>query len=95
MKTLLYAWRIITRMKAYSAICILGLVISLAGTMTLVRYIHQELSVDHYLEDLDRLHLLGFNITNENIVRLNDNRNWNNDKDFDEFKAWLKANLAK
>jgi ABC-type antimicrobial peptide transport system permease subunit len=82
MKTLLYAWRIITRMKAYSAICILGLVISLAGTMTLVRYIHQELSVDHYLEDLDRLHLLGFNITNENIVRLDDNRNWNNDKDF-------------
>ena len=54
MKTLIYAARIVIRMKAYSLICVLGLVISLAGTATLVRYIHQELTVDHYLEDLDR-----------------------------------------
>ena len=46
MKTLKYAIRMIMRMKAYSIICILGLVISMAGTLTLVRYIHQELTVD-------------------------------------------------
>lgn len=58
MKTLVHAVRIITRMKAYSIICVLGLVISLAGTLTLVRYIHQEFTVDSYLSDLDRLCLL-------------------------------------
>lgn len=49
MNTLKYAIRFIVRMKVYSIICILGLVISMAGTLTLVRYIHQELTVDHYL----------------------------------------------
>lgn len=58
MKTLKQAARIITRMKAYSIICVLGLVISLAGTLTLVRYIHQEFTVDSFLTDLDRLCLL-------------------------------------
>jgi hypothetical protein len=58
MKTLKYAIRMMMRMKAYSIICILGLVISMAGTLTLVRYIHQELTVDHYIKDLDKLHLL-------------------------------------
>ena len=66
MKTIIYAARIVTRMKAYSIICILGLVISMAGTMTLVRYIHQELTVDHYLKDLDNLHLLTTHFSNEN-----------------------------
>ena len=83
MKTLTYAIRIITRMKAYSIICILGLVISMAGTMTLVRYIHQELTVDHYLKDLDNLHLLTTHIATETgAVRLSNNRNWNREKHF-------------
>lgn len=58
MKTLLYAFRIITRMKAYTAICILSLVVSLAGTVMLVRYIHQELTVDHCMKDKERMFLL-------------------------------------
>ena len=58
MKTLIHAARIITRMKAYSIICVLGLVVSLTGTLTIVRYIHQEFTVDSYLTDLDRLCLL-------------------------------------
>ena len=82
MKTILYAWRIVTRMKAYSAICILGLVISLAGTMTLVRYIHQELTVDHYLKDLDKLHLLIANPSGTSYYRMDNNRNYNNDADY-------------
>ena len=83
MKTIAYAIRIITRMKAYSIICVLGLVISLAGTTTLVRYIHQELTVDHHLKDLDNLHLLATQIVSENnILRLSNNRNWNREKHF-------------
>lgn len=83
MKTLTYAARIVTRMKAYSIICVLGLVISLAGTATLVRYIHQELTVDHYLKDLDNLHLLTIQFSNENrTLGLSNNRNWNREKHF-------------
>ena len=83
MKTLTYAIRIITRMKAYSIICILGLVISLAGTTTLVRYIHQELTVDHHLKDLENLHLLTNHLLSENgAIQLANNRNWNREKHF-------------
>ena len=82
MKTLIYAIRIITRMKAYSIICVLGLVISLAGTATLVRYIHQELTVDHYLEDLDRTFWLTAHIGSQKSIRLMDNRNWNRESHF-------------
>ena len=83
MKTLIYAIRIVTRMKAYSLICVLGLVISLAGTATLVRYIHQELTVDHHLKDLDHLHLLTSHvITKKSPPRLACNRNWNREKQF-------------
>ena len=83
MKTLIYAVRIITRMKAYSLICVLGLVISLAGTATLVRYIHQELTVDHHLKDLDHLHLLTSHvITEKSSPQLACNRNWNREKQF-------------
>ena len=82
MKTLIYAIRIITRMKAYSIICVLGLVISLAGTATLVRYIHQELTGDHYLEDLDRTFWLTAHIGPQKSIRLMDNRNWNRESHF-------------
>ena len=82
MKTMIYAIRIITRMKAYSLICVLGLVISLAGTATLVRYIHQELTVDHYLEDLDRTFWLTAHIGPQKSIRLMDNRNWNRESHF-------------
>lgn len=83
MKTLTYAARIIMRMKAYSIICILGLVISLAGTMTLVRYIHQELTVDHYLKDLDRTYWLTCQILRgEGVLHMMDNSNMNRESHF-------------
>ena len=82
MKTLKYAIRMIVRMKAYSIICILGLVISMAGTLTLVRYIHQELTVDHYAKDLDKLHLLCQDVLTDNETVIGDNRNWNKESHF-------------
>ena len=82
MKILKHALRIILQMKAYSIICIVSLIISLAGTITLVRYIHQELTVDSYLKDFDRIHLLTSSIPGSSNFRLDINRNWNNDKAF-------------
>lgn len=83
MKTLKNAVRIITQMKAYSVICVMGLVISLAGTLTLVRYIHQEMTVDNYIDDLDRIYLLGMcppqEITN---LDLTSHRNRNDESHF-------------
>lgn len=40
MKTLKYAWRFLVRSKSYTVINIVGLSLSLACTIILVRYIH-------------------------------------------------------
>ena len=82
MKILKHALRITLQMKAYSIICIVSLIISLAGTITLVRYIHQELTVDSYLEDLDRIHLLSDSSISSEYPRPTVNWNWNNDAHF-------------
>ena len=71
------------KFRFYTAINILGLALSLACTMLLVRYIYAELTVDHYNPDLDRLALLteedengiirlgsGFKNHDENYYRL-------------------------
>ena len=48
------AFRIITRMKGYTALSLLGLIISLSGTVIISRYIYQEWTVDHFMPALDR-----------------------------------------
>lgn len=54
MKTQLSIIRTLFRFKTYTIINIVGLAVSVA----IVRYIHQELTVDHFCKDLDRLYLL-------------------------------------
>ena len=46
MKILKYAWRYLTRSKSYTIINLLGLSLSLACCIILLRYIHRELTVD-------------------------------------------------
>ncbi|MBR4187648.1 MAG: ABC transporter permease [Bacteroidaceae bacterium] len=48
------AFRLISRMKGYTALSLLGLVISLSGTVIISRYLYQEWTVDHWMSDLDR-----------------------------------------
>ena len=48
------AFRIITRMKGYTALSLLGLIISLSGTVIISRYIYQEWTIDHFMPALDR-----------------------------------------
>ena len=51
------AFRIITRMKGYTALSLLGLIISLSGTVIISRYLYQEWTVDHFMPALDRTFL--------------------------------------
>ncbi|WP_418699050.1 ABC transporter permease [Bacteroides sp.] len=46
MKTLKYAWRFLIRSKSYTLINLLGLSLSLACSIVLIRYIHREATAD-------------------------------------------------
>ena len=48
------AFRIISRMKGYTALSLLGLVISLSGTVIISRYLYQEWTIDHWMPAHDR-----------------------------------------
>ena len=43
------AFRIISRMKGYTALSLLGLIISLSGTVIISRYLYQEWTTDHFM----------------------------------------------
>ena len=55
MKTLIYAIRFLARSKSYTIINLLGLAFSLACSIILIRYIHQEWSVDTHCVDRERI----------------------------------------
>ncbi len=52
------AFRLISRMKGYTALSLLGLVISLSGTVIISRYLYQEWTVDHWMPNHDRTYIL-------------------------------------
>ena len=54
MKTLKYAWRFLIRSKSYTIINVVGLALSLACTLILLRYIHRELQVNTQMCIRDR-----------------------------------------
>lgn len=56
MKILLLAIRSLTRFRLYTAINIVGLAMSLACVIILCRYIHREVTTDHFIKDLDRVY---------------------------------------
>ena len=45
-------------MKGYTALSLLGLTISLSGTVIISRYLYQEWTIDHWMPDLDRTYIL-------------------------------------
>ena len=45
-------------MKGYTALSLLGLIISLSGTVIISRYLHQEWTIDHWMPDLERTYIL-------------------------------------
>ena len=52
------ALRTVGRFKAYTALNLAGLVLSLSCAFVLARYIHQERAVDHFVPELERTFLL-------------------------------------
>ena len=52
------AFRLISRMKGYTALSLLGLIISLSGTVIISRYLYQEWTIDHWMPDHDRTYIL-------------------------------------
>ena len=59
------AFRIITRMKGYTALSLLGLIISFSGTVIISRYLYQEWTIDHFMPALDRTFLCCVQIEGE------------------------------
>ena len=53
-----HAWRHLSRMRTYTFINVVGLIVSLTGAIIIARYVHQELTVDHYILHLDRTFML-------------------------------------
>ena len=45
-------------MKGYTALSLLGLIISLSGTVIISRYLYQEWTIDHWMPDHDRTYIL-------------------------------------
>ena len=81
MKNQLSAIRALFRFRIYTIINIIGLAISVAATLIIVRYIHQEVTVDHFCKDLDQLYILTAQRSNGHISII-DNTDRNNDPNF-------------
>lgn len=81
MKNQLSAIRTLSRFRIYTMINIIGFAVSVAATLIIVRYIHQEITVDHFCKDLDRLYLLTIQRSNGSIS-ITDNTDRNNDPNF-------------
>lgn len=81
MKHQLSAIKTLFRFRMYTFINVVGLAVSVAATFIIVRYIHQEINVDHFCRDLEQLHLLTVSY-NGGKPSLNDNDDRNNDPNF-------------
>ena len=57
MKYIILSLRSLWRFRTYTLINLIGLVLCLLCTFTLMRYIHQERSVNGFISDVERLSL--------------------------------------
>lgn len=81
MKIIRLAIRALLRFPLYTAINMVGLALSLACTLIIIRYIHQEVTVDHFCKDLDRTYLVTSEFHNR-PKSLGGSSNYNHDKNF-------------
>lgn len=85
MKHVLLSLRTIFRFKTYTGINVAGLALSLACVFILVRYIHQEMTVNHFVPELDRTFLMAM-VYDDGRITLSSS--WNPNKDV-EFRSPL------
>lgn len=75
------AFRVLKKFRLYTAINVAGLALSLACATIVIRYIHQELTVDSFVPHLDRTYILTREYENR-ATCWGDHWNSNNDPDF-------------
>ncbi len=91
-----HAWRAIAYNRRYMLISMVGLVLSLAGTIVIARYLHRELTVNQYIPDLDRT-MVGYDIHDgakwrTNMINFNNIPTYvqpNTDKDVEKYTQFL------
>lgn len=83
MRNLRFAIRSLMRLKVYSVINIVGLALTLACVIVIARYVHNETTVDHFNEKLDRICLTVSEQTdNVGRKRFANVKNYNNEAAF-------------
>ena len=81
MKQFLLSIRTILRFKTYTAINVAGLALSLSCVFILVRYIHQEYTVNHFVPHLERT-FMTYLVDGVNAPRLSTSEDYNNDPNY-------------
>lgn len=81
MKTIRLAWKALARFRTYTFINILGLALSLACVLIILRYIHQEVTVNHFCKDLENTYLLYIEYEDGRRT-ISSNEDRNNDPNF-------------
>lgn len=81
MKHVLLSLRTIFRFKTYTGINIAGLALSLACVFILVRYIHQEMTVNHFVPEAERTFFIAM-VYDDGRTTLSSSRNPNKDKEY-------------
>ncbi len=80
MRQLITSLRTLLRFKTYTVINLAGLVFSVACTLIIVRYIHQERTVDYFLPELERTFVM---TKHENeTIELSGSRNMNKNEEY-------------
>lgn len=81
MKHVLLSLRTIFRFKTYTGINVAGLALSLACVFILVRYIHQEMTVNHFVPEAERTFFMAM-VYDDGRTTLSSSRNPNKDKEY-------------
>lgn len=83
-----HALRSVVRMRMYTLINVVGLIVSFVGAIVIARYAHQELTVDSCVPELDRLGMV-VNVDIESGSGMSPRKcvNYNGNPDFDNILA--------
>lgn len=81
MKQLLHSLRTLVRFKTYTIINVAGLALSLACVLILIRYVHQELTVNHFIPELERTYMTVC-VNEKNQMTFTDSQDPNNDPNY-------------
>ena len=81
MKDIFQSLRALIRFKTYTIINVAGLALSLACVFILVRYVHQELNVNHFIPELERIYMT-VSVNEKQEMSFTDSRDRNNDPNY-------------